>query len=189
MNRNDLQAVIRGLYASFGRRDPGDVIIGAAADAVPADAGDDFPAYAADAMAALERLPNNIGRWLARVIFPQYVAERIVATGNSDCGRPGCPECGGTGWHEVWHAGAAPGTAPTALPCVCNCTIVAWTQGRPCRHTRCELERAGWTFEAPASVAGPGRPISRERYDRKRASASSKATDSVPAGNADSHHQ
>ncbi len=169
MNRKDLQDVIRGAYASYGRRDPGDAIVNAAVDAVPADAGEDFPTYVAEALSALDRLPANIGRWLSRTVYPLYEADRITAAGGDACGIPGCPECAGTGWHEVWHAGALPGTAATSIPCICNRIVNAWTFGKPRKYTRKALMDAGWTFDAPAPVGTPGTPISRARFDAKRA--------------------
>ncbi len=159
-----LRKMIFNAFSAFGHHKPDDAIVDAAVAAVPDDADDGFARFAADMLAELERLPPNLGRYLVRVLYPQYVATRIAASGGSQCGLPECSECGGSGWHEVWRPGAAPGTAPTALPCICNLIVDAWSSDRPRKHRHSDLLRAGWTFEAPAPVR-QGMPVTLNRFE------------------------
>ena len=162
-----LRKIIFNAYSAFGHHKPDEAIVDVALAAVPDDGDDGFALFVADMLATLDRLPQNLGQYLARVLYPQYVATLIAAYGVSQCGLPECSECGGSGWHDVWHPGAAPGTAPTALPCICNLIVDAWSSEPPQKHRRIDLLRAGWTFEAPAPVRY-GMPVSLDRFEATR---------------------
>ncbi len=165
--KSALRKMLLNAYSAFGHHKPEEAIIDATVAAVPDDGDDGFVRFATNMLADLEDLPPNLGRYLARVLYPQYVATLIATYGGSQCGHPECSECGGSGWHEAWRSGAAPGTAPTAIPCICNLIVDAWSSKPPRKHRRSDLLQAGWKFEAPAPVRH-GMPVSLDRFEAKR---------------------
>lgn len=155
MDKHVFDGVVRELYAAFGKPEPRPAVLDAAFKAV-AGLPDEFAEWASERLQDADRLPSNLGRELKRM-YPAWKAEAFSAPqhdpwANECSGDPHCPDCGGSGWHYVWRRPARSGTAPTAIPCLCNTVVDAW-EDPPRRASLEDLRRAGiWTLREPPMV-------------------------------------
>jgi len=126
---------------------------------------DDFIIWAAEQMQDADRLPPNIGRTLKKELYPAWKASQMPTFTNEQfyadmCGDPDCPECRGKGWFYVWKKGAKPGTAPTAIPCLCNMTCDAFPDMEIRKASLADLKANGWTFHEPPRIRNrPPKPL------------------------------
>lgn len=156
MSRDMMDAAIRRVCACHGRSMPAEPLLEEIWDAVPAEADDAFAEYVRQDLSDRADLPRNLPRCIRRELWPAYLASTAsgAATGGEIWdGRPGCESCGGRGWHRVWPADAPAGTAPTAIPCVCNARVLIDAEEygiTPTRWSRADLEASGaWRWTDP----------------------------------------
>jgi len=151
-------------YAAFGKPAPRPAVLSAAYKQV-ADMPDDFIIWASEQLQDADRLPANVGRELRKSLFPAWKASQMPTFTNEQyyadmCGDPQCPECHGKGWFYVWRKGAGPGTAPTAIPCLCNMTADAFPDMELKKACLEDLRASGWTFHEPPRIRNrPPQPL------------------------------
>ena len=164
MEKSLFDRLIGETYATYGKPAPRQPVLDAAFKPV-ADYPDDFILWAAEQMQDAERLPANIGRELKKTLFPAWRASQMPTFTNEQfyadmCGDPDCPECHGKGWFYVWKRGARPGTAPTAIPCLCNMTCDAFPDMEIRKACLADLKENGWTFHEPPRIRNrPPEPL------------------------------
>ncbi len=128
------------VFAAHGKAFPGKEMIAAVwrrVEPLP----DSFMAWAAVRLEDYEKLPSNLGRELAVVLWPQWRAEQPARPG-----REGCAACGGRGfWLARRKGDEGPGGRGVALCPDCS-DARCWPGGRR-PPGRGELERAGFTLE------------------------------------------
>ena len=157
-------------YATYGKLAPRQAVLDQAFKFV-ADYPDDFIIWAADQLQDADKLPSNIGRELKKVLFPAWKASQMPAFTNAQfyedlSGDPDCPECHGKGWFYVWKRGAKPGTAPTAIPCLCNLTCDAFPDMEIKKASLADLKANGWTFHEPPRIRNrPPTPLKKSLRD------------------------
>lgn len=156
MDRTLFDNLVKEVWASFGKPDPRPAMLVAAYKQV-ADYPDEFMLWAAEQMQDSDKLPVNLGRELRKSWYPGWKASQIQSVSmdqfvNDMCGDPQCPECHGKGWFYVWRRGARPGTAPTAIPCICNVTCDAFPDIDLKKATLADLKANGWTFREPPRI-------------------------------------
>ena len=155
MDRTFFDETMNGIFAAFQKAQPRQAVLDEAFKPV-ADLPDDFIAWAADKLKEDEKLPLNIGRELKR-LWPAFKAETTPAAqpdpyANEASGDPNCPDCKGAGWHYVYPIGCRPGTAPYAVPCLCNTVVDGW-EHPPRKASLADLKATGrWTMRRPPVV-------------------------------------
>ena len=143
------------VFAAFQKPAPRSAVLEAIFKRV-SDLPDEFIIWAADALQDEEKLPQNLGRELLRM-YPAWKAENVPACqpdpyANEASGDPNCPDCRGTGWHYVYPIGCRPGTAPYAVPCLCNTVVDSW-EHPPRKASLADLKATGrWTMRRPPVV-------------------------------------
>ena len=164
MEKTLFDRLIGETYATYGKPTPRQSVLDAAFKFV-ADFPDEFILWAAEQMQDADRLPPNIGRTLKKDLFPAWRASQMPTFTNEQyyadmCGDPDCPECRGKGWFYVWKRGAKPGTAPTAIPCLCNLTCDAFPDMEIRKASLADLKANGWTFHEPPRIRNrPPQPL------------------------------
>ena len=155
MNRQTFDNAMGEVFAAFQKPAPRPAVLDAIFKRVE-ELPEEFVFWASEKLQDEEKLPANLGRELLRM-FPAWKAENFSQPqhdpwANETSGDPNCPDCGGSGWHYVWRRPARPGTAPTAIPCLCNTVVDAW-EDPPRRASLEDLRRAGiWTLREPPMV-------------------------------------
>ena len=164
MDRTLFDSLVKETYAAFGKPDPRPAVLAAAYKQV-ADMPDDFMIWAAEQIQDTDKLPVNLGRDLRKSWYPGWKGSQVQAFTNEQfwndmCGDPQCPECFGKGWFYAWKRGAKPGTAPTAIPCMCNLTCDAFPDMDLRKACLDDLKRNGWTFHEPPRIRNrPPEPL------------------------------
>ena len=164
MDKALFDSKIKETYATYGKPDPRPSVLEAAFKRV-ADLPDEFIVWAAEQLQDADKLPNNLGRELKKSLFPAWRASQMPTFTNEQyyadmCGDPDCPECRGKGWFYVWKRGAKPGTAPTAIPCLCNLTCDAFPDMEIRKASLADLKANGWTFHEPPRIRNrPPQPL------------------------------
>lgn len=152
MDRQLFSQAMDEVFAAFGKNEPRPKIL----DAIFKRVGewpDEFCAYACDALMDADKLPANIGRAMANMYSGWLVSQTLAGGGSVESGDPNCPECGGEGWFLVYPVNARPGTAPFAVPCMCNRVVDCWPELHLRRTSLDGLRASGrWTFRPPAMV-------------------------------------
>lgn len=161
MDRQLFNQAMDEVFAAFGKNEPRPKIL----DAIFKRVGewpDEFCAYACEALQDSDKLPANISRAMASM-YSGWLVSQVAAGGTVASGDPNCPECGGEGWFMLYPVNASPGTAPYAIPCMCNRVIDCWPELHLRRHSLEELKASGkWTFRPPAMVRNrPPKPMAR----------------------------
>lgn len=170
MDKHLFDERVKETFAAFGKADPRPAVLEAAYKQV-ADYPDDFIIWAAERLQDADKLPANIGRELRKSLYPSWKASQMPTFTNEQffadmCGDPQCPECHGKGWFYVWRRGARPGTAPTAIPCVCNVTCDAFPDIDLKKATLADLKANGWTFREPPRIRHrPPQPLKISLHD------------------------
>ena len=155
MERAKFDRVMNEIFAAFQKSQPRQAVLDVIYDKV-ADLPDDFIDWAADKIRDEEKLPVNLGRELKR-LWPAFKAETMPACqpdpyANEASGDPNCPDCKGAGWHYVYPIGCRPGTAPYAVPCLCNTVVDSWERP-PRKASLADLKATGkWTMRKPPMV-------------------------------------
>ncbi len=175
MNQMTCYTVLKEVFAAFQRNQPRDDVLEAIYRQVE-DLPDEFCVWAGEQLKDFERLPMNLGRELRRSLLPAWELMQVrnrqadlgADAGSWRSGREDCPECRalltdelgtfeirGEGWHYVWPLDAKPGSAPTAIPCVCN-YLAEMSMPGVRKMTRQEVQAAGiWTYRRPEPADGP----------------------------------
>lgn len=164
MDRQLFDTLMNETYAAYGKPAPRQAVLDAAFKQVE-PFPDGFMLWAADILQDSDKLPANIGRELRKGLYPAWKASQMAAVSeerfvNDICGDPHCPDCGGKGWFYVWRWEAKPGTAATAIPCLCNMTCDAFPDMELRKASSRDLLANGWVFEEPAVVrTRPPKPL------------------------------
>lgn len=163
MDRTSFDDELNGLFAAFQKPAPRTAILDEAFKPV-SDLPNDFLYWAMDKLKEEEKLPINLGRELKR-LWPAFKAETMPAAqpdpyANEASGDPNCPDCRGTGWHYVYPVNCRPGTAPYAVPCLCNTVVDSW-EHPPRKASLANLKATGkWTMRRPPMVRNaPPQPM------------------------------
>lgn len=170
MDKHLFDERVKETFAAFGKADPRPAVLEAAYKQV-ADYPDDFIIWAAERLQDADKLPANIGRELRKSLYPSWKASQMPTFTNEQfyadmCGDPDCPECHGKGWFYVWKKGARPGTAPTAIPCLCNITCDAFPDIELRKACLEDLRVNGWTFHEPPRIRNrPPQPLKTSLHD------------------------
>ena len=208
MDRDIFDSVMADVFASFQKRTNPDMFEVLFNNVSAHD--NEFIAWAGAQLMDYEKLPLNIGRELRKVLLPAWEllqmrrkqrealeaagVDPAQADGFCKSGKPGCPECAGAagadgeGWIYAWPAGAKPGSAPTAFPCVCNFMVDSLFQNAEVRKaTRAELEAEGWSLREPALKREHPSPLklSLEAFLQRVADAKAQAANPAAAGGAE----
>ena len=155
MDRVTFDNGMNEIFACFQKAPPRGAVLDAVFKRV-GDLPDEFMAWAVDAFAEEEKLPMNLGRELLRM-FPAWKAANTPVAqydpyANEASGDPNCPDCKGTGWHYVYPVNCRPGTAPYAVPCLCNTVVDGWDHP-PRKASLADLKATGkWTMRRPPMV-------------------------------------
>ena len=166
MDKQLFDTLMNETYATYGKPAPRQPVLDAAFKQVEA-LPDEFMLWAAEQLQDSDRLPANIGRELRKGLYPSWRASQMVAFSeeqvmNDLSGDPACPDCGGKGWHYVWRWNAKPGTAATAIPCLCNMTADAFPDVELRKASSSDLLANGWVFdEPPVARTRPPKPLKR----------------------------
>ena len=164
MDKTLFDRLIKETYATYGKPDPRPSVLDAAFKQV-SELPDDFILWAAEKLQDADRLPANIGRELRKELFPAWKASQMPTFTAEQfyadmCGDPQCPECRGKGWFYGWRKGAPAGTAPTAIPCLCNITCDAFPDMELKKACLADLKANGWTFHEPPRIRNrPPQPL------------------------------
>ena len=165
MDRQLFNQAMDEVFAAFGKQEPRAKILDAIFRRVQ-EWPDEFCAYACEALQDADKLPANIGRTMAGM-YSGWLVSQAAAGGAVQSGDPLCPECGGEGWFMLYPANAKPGTAPYAVPCMCNRVVDCWPDLHLRRRSLDEIRASGrWTFRPPAMVRSrPPKPLGRSLQD------------------------
>ena len=163
MDRVSFDETMNGVFAAFQKPAPRQAVLDEAYKPV-ADLPDEFILWAAGKLKEEEKLPLNLGRELKR-LWPAFKAETTPVEqynpyANEQAGDPNCPDCKGTGWHYVYPVNCRPGTAPYAVPCLCNTVVDGW-EHPPRKASLADLKASGrWTMRRPPMVRNaPPQPM------------------------------
>lgn len=137
------------IYATFGKKTPQEAVTDEIFNRIE-DFPDDFMDYARSRLCDMEALPQNLGRFLARELWPDFRASRPeLFTGRTD---NGCPLCARDtpGYRRVWNPD---NKNWVILPCPCNAK-----RKTEFAATDVMIHAMGWLTEAEA------REARKERY-------------------------
>lgn len=155
MNRQTFDSAMGEVFAAFQKPAPRPAVLDAIFKRVE-ELPDEFVYWAADVLQDEEKLPMNLGREL-RLMYPAWKAETTPVAqpdpyANEVSGDPNCPDCHGAGWHYVYPVNCRPGTAPYAVPCLCNTVVDSW-EHPPRKASLEDLKATGkWTMRRPPVV-------------------------------------
>jgi hypothetical protein len=130
---------MRNLYGAFGKNAPQAHVVTAAYNRV-GNLPDGFFSFASEKLQDREVLPQNLGRELFSVLWPEYLTAHPELRSLADK----CPECDGKGAIVVRLATDRPGRGKDmAFPCVCQ-------KGHDEGWTWERIHEAGYQIEQPA---------------------------------------
>ena len=132
---------MKQLYGTFGKAAPQAHVVDAAYKRIEGLPDSFFP-FAEEKLQDREMLPQNIGRELRTILWPEFLSVHPELRSYADY----CPECGGTGWIVKRIAdpqGRQGYGRDMAFQCVCRAGMDdGWTRER--------IEEAGYVIEQPA---------------------------------------
>lgn len=141
MKRELFEDCIDRIFAAFGKREPECRIMEAIWERV-SYFPDSFMEYAEKTLKDEDKLPTNLGKYLAIDLWPEFLGDHpeLIAAK-----RHNCDYCDGSGYYHVWrNDDSAYNGTEYQLKCVCKAGDRGWT--------RAKIEETGiFTFNDPDS--------------------------------------